>query len=250
MYIPQVLQKFRIFPGSFTWTPVFFFRVFCTSLGHVPHFLSVCGMFIQDIYSPIYLCTSRRCSGNSAFVSGHLPRHQGCVFRVFHIFFETITWTPGLFFWVFRTLLGHVLHFYLCVTYLSANYLCTFCRCFGHFAFGNPFPCLPTPVPLNPRLFPSERVQERPNQPRNEWDIANFDEFHEISYNSLNSGQKIMFLDSFWRRLVLPVTVSTDTTTPNLYRIPEPVPFPNYMSQNVWKTWQQQPWCLGKCPGG
>ena len=47
-------------------------------------------MFIQDIYPPIYLCTSCRCSGNSAFVPHHLPGHQGCVFRVFCIFSETI----------------------------------------------------------------------------------------------------------------------------------------------------------------
>ena len=97
-YIPQVLRKFRIFPGSFTRTPGFFFSGF----PHIPEtctaFLSVCGMFIQDIYPPIYLCTSCRCSGNSAFVPCHLPGHQGCVFRVFRIFSETITWTPGLFF--------------------------------------------------------------------------------------------------------------------------------------------------------
>ena len=55
-------------------------------------------MFIRDIYPPIYLCTSCRCSGNSAFVPCHLPGHQGCVFRVFRTFSETITWTPGLFF--------------------------------------------------------------------------------------------------------------------------------------------------------
>ena len=77
-------------------------RVFFSGFPHIPEtctaFLSVCGMFIQDIYPPIYLCTSCRCSGNSAFVPRHLPGRQGCVFRVFRIFSETITWTPGLFF--------------------------------------------------------------------------------------------------------------------------------------------------------
>ena len=69
-------------------------------------------MFNQDIYSPIYLCTSCRCSGNSAFVPCHLPRHKGCVFWVFCIFSETITWTPGLFFLSFLHIPGMYTAFY------------------------------------------------------------------------------------------------------------------------------------------
>ena len=91
------------------------------------------------------MCTSCRCSGNSAFSPGHLHRHQGYFFRVFRtslrhvlqfymcviagnffvhilqmlrqfrIFPGSFTWTPGLFFWGFRTSLRHLLHFYMCV---------------------------------------------------------------------------------------------------------------------------------------
>ena len=53
------------------------------------------------------------------------------------------------------------------------------------------------PIPIKPWIYLSKWVQEQPNWPRNEWDITNFDEFHKISYNSLNSGPKIIFLDSF-----------------------------------------------------
>ena len=130
-------------------------RVFFLGFPHIPEtctaFLSVCGMFIQDIYPPIYLCTSCRCSGNSAFVPRHLPRHKGCVFRVFHIFSETITWTPGLFFSgflhiavVFFPGFPHIPR--RCTAFLPvcdifirdifpANYLCTSRRCSRHFAF-------------------------------------------------------------------------------------------------------------------
>jgi hypothetical protein len=94
----------------------------------------------------------------------------------------------------------------------------------------NPYPSRGVPVAVNPRVFPSKRVQEQPNRPRNEWDMANFDEFHEISYNSLNSGPKITFLDSFWRSRVglsVPVPVSVDTRTRDPCGIPQPVLFPN-----------------------
>ena len=121
----------------FSWVIYTDTRVFFGGFPHIPGtctaFLSVCGRFIQDIYPPIYLCTSCRCSGNSAFVPGHLPGHQGCVFRVFRIFSETITWTRGLFFSgfphivvvflrVFCTFPGYVLHFYMCVTYLFKTF--------------------------------------------------------------------------------------------------------------------------------
>ena len=53
--------------------------------------------FILEIQLAIYLCTSHRCSGNCVFFPGHLHGHQGC------------------FSWVFRTSLGHVLHFYMCL---------------------------------------------------------------------------------------------------------------------------------------
>ena len=97
-------------------------------------------MFIQDIYPPIYLCTSCRWSGNSAFVPGHLPRHQGCVFQVFRIFSETITWTPGLFFSGFLHIVRTCTAFLpVCDIFIRdiypENYLCTSCRCSGHFVF-------------------------------------------------------------------------------------------------------------------
>ena len=100
---------------------------------------------------------------------GHLPRHGGWFFRGFctlhhpyaPAFLGTFTWKWGLFFFglsahytmqmlwiffghlpghqgcflgVFRTVLRHVLHFYLCVTHLfmtltHENYLSTSCRC-------------------------------------------------------------------------------------------------------------------------
>ena len=97
-------------------------------------------MFIQDIYPPIYLCTSCRCSGNSAFVPDHLPRHQGCVFRVFCNFSETITWTPELFFPGFPHIVRTCAAFLpVCDIFIRdifpENYLCTLCRCSGHFTF-------------------------------------------------------------------------------------------------------------------
>ena len=84
--------------------------------------------------------------------SGHLPKHQGCFFQILRTgldmymcvtslfktftheniclhhadalgFFRTFTLTPGLFFfWVFCTSLGHVLHFYMTVTYLFRSF--------------------------------------------------------------------------------------------------------------------------------
>ena len=61
--------------------------------------------------------------------------------------------------------------------------------------------------------IPAGWVQEQPNQPRNEWDIPNFDDFHKISYNSLNSGPEIMFFDFFWRwqvGLLWPIPIAAD----------------------------------------
>ena len=65
----------------------------------------------------------------------YIPR----MLRKFRTFPGTITQTPGCFFRVFRTLLGHVLHFDLCDIVIRdiypENYLCTSCRCSGHVAF-------------------------------------------------------------------------------------------------------------------
>ena len=52
------------FPGHLLRHQGCFFQVFHVSVGHVLHFLHVCGIFIQASYLPIYLCTSRRCSEN------------------------------------------------------------------------------------------------------------------------------------------------------------------------------------------
>ena len=72
----------------FSWDIYLNIRVVFLGFPHIPHthttFLSVCGIFIQDIYPPDYLCTSLRCSENSVFFLGHLPRYQGCFYRVFH----------------------------------------------------------------------------------------------------------------------------------------------------------------------
>ena len=92
----------------------------------------------------------------------------------------------------------------------------------------NPYPYLPISLPVNPWVYPSKRVQEQPNRPRNEWDIPNFDDFHKISYNSLNSGPEIIFLDSFWKWRVgqsWPVPFIADIFTHDLYGLPEPMPF-------------------------
>ena len=67
VYIPQMLWKFRIFPRSFTWTLGLFLSGFLQIPGTCAAFLHVCGIFIQAIYPPIYLCTSRRCSKNYRF---------------------------------------------------------------------------------------------------------------------------------------------------------------------------------------
>ena len=67
MYIPEILQKFRIFPGSFTWTPGLFLSGFPHIPGTCTAFLHVSDIFVQAIYPPIYLCTSRRCSKNYRF---------------------------------------------------------------------------------------------------------------------------------------------------------------------------------------
>ena len=53
------------------------------------------------------------------------------------------------------------------------------------------------PLPITPRVYPSKQGRKRPKRPRNEWVIANFDEFHEISCNSLSFGPKIMFSGLF-----------------------------------------------------
>ena len=61
----------------------------------------------------------------------------------------------------------------------------------------NLYPTRAVPIPATPRVFPSERAQERRNGPRNERVMADFDEFYEISYNSLSFCLKITFLGSF-----------------------------------------------------
>ena len=81
-----------------------------------------------------------------------LPGHQGCVFRVFRIFSETITWMPGLFFSGFLHITGTCTAFLpVCEIFIRdiypANYLCTSCRCSGHFAF------FPGQLPRLPGLF-------------------------------------------------------------------------------------------------
>ena len=70
------------------------------------------------------------------------------------------------------------------------------------------------------------------------WDVLtyNFDDFHKISYNSLNSGPEIMFLDSFWGWRVgrsRPVPVTADIFTCDPYRLPEPMPWVFCTSQDI-----------------
>jgi hypothetical protein len=38
----------------------------------------------------------------------------------------------------------------------------------------DPYPSRGVPVPVNPRVYPSKRVQKQPNRPKNEWDMSNF----------------------------------------------------------------------------
>ena len=48
-------------------------------------------------------------------LAGNLFVHIPQVLRQLCIFPGSFIRTPGLFFWVFRTSLGHVLHFYMCL---------------------------------------------------------------------------------------------------------------------------------------
>ena len=67
MYIPEILRKFHIFSGSFTWTPGLLLSGFLHISGTCTAFLHVWDIFIQAIYPPIYLSTSCRCSENYRF---------------------------------------------------------------------------------------------------------------------------------------------------------------------------------------
>ena len=119
----------------------------------------MCDIFIQNIYPPNYLCTSRRCSSNFIFSQdiypdiravfvlafcasrGHVLHFYMCVTYLFwmlthqsiHVhpadaleilhFSRTFTWTPGLFFFqVFHWSLEYVLYFYMCITYLFRTF--------------------------------------------------------------------------------------------------------------------------------
>ena len=133
VYILQMLWKFRICPPSFTWTqglcvssfPHFFWDNYLDTRVVFFGFSAHCGCFFcgfsahsWDMYC---ICT---CVWH--IYSRHLPTKLLVyilkMLRKFHTFPGTITRTPGCFFWVFCTLLGHVLHFYLCVAYLSGTF--------------------------------------------------------------------------------------------------------------------------------
>ena len=104
VYIQQMLQKFCVFLKQLSGCQGGFFWVFCTSQEHVLHF---------------YMCV--------AYYSQHLPTKVFVyilqMLQKFPIFSGTFTSIPGFFFfWVFHTFLGHVLHFYMCVTYLFKTF--------------------------------------------------------------------------------------------------------------------------------
>ena len=78
-------------------------------------------------------------------------------------------------------------------------------------------------VPATPQVFLSEQAQEHRNRPTNESVIADFDEYYEISYNSLSFCLKIMFLGSFKSSQVglsYPTPILYITCTCNPCRLP------------------------------
>ena len=104
VHMPWMLQEFRISPGH----QGLFFSGFLDTTS------CRCSRVSQDIYLDTvhfgFLYIVQMLWKFCIFV-GHLPRHRGCYFRVFHtphhadvpIFLEPFTWTWGCFFRVFHT---------------------------------------------------------------------------------------------------------------------------------------------------
>ena len=149
------------------------------------------------------MCTSCRCSGSSAFFQD--------IYLDTRVIFSGSSTYP----WDMHYIFTGVWH------RQGYGYSSGYRPC-------NPYPYPPISLPINPWVYLSRQVQEQPNRPRNEWDIPNFNDFHKISYNSVNSGPEIMFLDSVWGWRVgrsWPVPVTTDIFTHDPYGLPEPMPW-------------------------
>ena len=142
------MQMLWTFSGHLLRHQGYFFWVFRTSPGHVPHFYMPVTHLFRILPMKLFFYITQMLW---AF-SGHLPKHQGCFFQILctgldmymcvpslfkkftheiiclhHAdapgFLRTFTLTLGLFFsGVFHTSLGHVLHFYMPVTYLFRSF--------------------------------------------------------------------------------------------------------------------------------
>ena len=134
------------FPGHLHGHQGFFFRVFCTSLGHVLHFymcLIAGNLFVHILQMHwkfrIFAGSFTRTAG--LFFPGfpHIPEtctaflhvcdsrqficaHPADAPEILHFSWVIYTDIRVVFFRVFRTSLGHVLHFYMCVAYLSRTF--------------------------------------------------------------------------------------------------------------------------------
>ena len=133
LYIQKILRKFRIFPRTITWTPGCFFRAFCT---------------FWDMYC-IFICMWH---SYSRHLATKLLVYILKMLWKFCIFPRTITQTSRGLFQVFHTSLGHVLHFYMSVTYLFRMFtmklvlyilqmLQKFCVFLGHLPRHNVYMC-------------------------------------------------------------------------------------------------------------
>ena len=162
VYIPQMLQKFHICQGYLPRHLGCFYQVFHTSLGYVLHLHMLLAYYVSDVEPPISLCTSCKCSGNSAFFQDiykemrvhffrfsaqdmyylctNLVVHILQMLRKFRIFPGHFTQIPGLF---FCTSPGHVLHLHMLNHFFGCSshpwdmyYICTMgvIFYFGHLA--------------------------------------------------------------------------------------------------------------------
>ena len=79
VYMLQMLQTLRIFPGTVTQTPGLFLWVFCTSQNMYCIFTCVWHIYLGHLPTKLFVYTLAMLHNFHIFL-GHLPRHQGCLF--------------------------------------------------------------------------------------------------------------------------------------------------------------------------